>query len=73
MRKETSCGFSPAAVEATAPPLERDPRRVLADVLDGKVSAAAACSVYGVVLDLAVQAVDEEATKGVAGAFAWGE
>ena len=46
-------------------PLERDPRRVLADVLDGKVSADAACSVYGVVLDLAVQAVDEEATKGL--------
>ena len=46
-------------------PLEREPRRVLADVLDGKVSAAAACSVYGVVLDLAVQAVDEEATQGL--------
>ena len=47
------------------PPLEREPRRVLADVLDGKVSAVAARSVYGVVLDLAARAVDEEATTGL--------
>ena len=46
-------------------PLEREPRRVLADVLDGKVSAVAARSVYGVVLDLAARAVDEEATTGL--------
>ena len=44
-------------------PLEREPRRVLVDVLDGKVSAAAARSIYGVVLDLAAQAIDEVATK----------
>ena len=47
------------------PPLEREPRRVLADVLDGKVSAVAARSVYGVVLDIAARAVDEEATTGL--------
>ena len=46
-------------------PLEREPRRFLADVLDGKVSADAACSVYGVVLDIETQAVDEEATDGL--------
>lgn len=46
-------------------PLEREPRRVLADVLDGKVSAGAARSVYGVVVDLAARVVDEEATKGL--------
>ena len=44
-------------------PLEREPGWVLADVLDGKVSADAARSVYGVVLDLAARAVDEEATE----------
>ena len=44
-------------------PLEREAWRVLADVLDGKVSADAARSVYGVVLNLAAQAVDKEATK----------
>ena len=43
-------------------PLDREPRQVLADVLDGKVSADAARSAYAVVLDLAAQAVDEEAT-----------
>lgn len=32
-------------------PLERDPERVLADVLDGKVSAEAAAERYGVVVD----------------------
>ena len=45
--------------------LGREPRRVLADVLDGKVSAAAARSMHGVVLDVAAQAVDEETTKGL--------
>ena len=44
-------------------PLDRDPRRVLADVLDGKVSAGAARSIYGVVLDLDARMIDEEATK----------
>ena len=30
-------------------PPEREPRRILADVLDGKVSAAVVCSLYGAV------------------------
>jgi N-methylhydantoinase B len=37
-------GFGPA--------LERDPQRVLDDVLDGKVSVERARSVYGVVVDV---------------------
>lgn len=42
--------------------LERDPARVLGDVLDGKVSAAAAAEVYGVVIDRAARRVDIGAT-----------
>jgi N-methylhydantoinase B len=42
-------------------PLERDPERVLADVLDGKVSVKAAAERYGVVL--ADGKVDAAATK----------
>ena len=42
-------------------PLERDPQRVLADVVDGKVSAAAAAREYGVVL--ADGLVDEGGTR----------
>ena len=34
-------------------------------MLDGKVSADAARSVYGVVLDIAARTVDEEATEGL--------
>lgn len=41
-------------------PLDRDPQLVLADVLDGKVSAAAAAGSYGVVI--AGRGVDAEAT-----------
>jgi N-methylhydantoinase B len=43
-------------------PLERDPELVLADVLDGKVSAGAAADEYGVVLG-PDRAVDHDATK----------
>ena len=50
-------------MEATAPPWNASPDGSWVDVLDGKVSAAAARSIYGVVLDLAAQAIDEVATK----------
>jgi N-methylhydantoinase B len=44
------------------PALERDPRAVLRDVIDGKVSPGRARDVYGVVLDLERRTVDEAAT-----------
>jgi N-methylhydantoinase B len=44
-------------------PLERDPGAVLADVLDGKVSAARAITEYGVALTPDGTAVDEVRTK----------
>ena len=43
-------------------PLERDPEAVLADVLDGKVTAEAARELYGVALDERTLAVDEALT-----------
>jgi N-methylhydantoinase B len=43
-------------------PLERDPERVLADVLDEVVSPAAAKEAYGVVLSADGRAVDADAT-----------
>ena len=43
--------------------VEREPARVLDDVLDGKVSRAAAASSYGVVLLEGEDAVDVDATK----------
>src|SRR5262245_5516319 len=43
-------------------PFERSPAAVLADVLDGYVTADEARVDYGVAIDLAGQAVDEEAT-----------
>ena len=43
-------------------PLDRDPRAVLEDVLDGKVTVAAARDLYGVELALDPPAVDEEGT-----------
>ena len=43
------------------PSFERDPRAVLDDVLDGRVSREAAAAVYGVVL--LGDAVDEAATR----------
>jgi N-methylhydantoinase B len=45
------------------PALERDPERVLADVLEGYVSAEAAEREYGVVLTDGGDAVDEAATR----------
>jgi N-methylhydantoinase B len=44
-------------------PLERDPAAVLADVLDGKITAGIAHEGYGVVLTADGAAVDEVATK----------
>jgi N-methylhydantoinase B len=46
-------------------PLERDPDRVLADVLDGKVSAEAARAAYGVVLTPDGRGVDHDSTKSI--------
>jgi len=43
-------------------PLERDPQRVLRDVLNELVSAASARDDYGVVLDASGSAVDEAST-----------
>jgi N-methylhydantoinase B len=44
-------------------PLDREPERVLADVLDGKVSRDVARDTYGVALHAGGDAVDEVATK----------
>jgi N-methylhydantoinase B len=49
------------------PPYERDPRLVLADVRDGKVSAARAREVYGVAVDSATWTVDEAETARLRG------
>ena len=43
-------------------PLEREPQLVCEDVVDGKVTANAAASEYGVVLDAQCKKVDEPAT-----------
>ena len=45
------------------PVLERDPQRVLDDVLDGKISVERARSVYGVVVDVAREQIDVSATQ----------
>ena len=44
-------------------PLDRDPAAVLADLLDGKVSAEVATTEYGVALTPDGTAVDEVKTK----------
>ena len=46
-----------AAAAATAPPTERDPERVLRDVLEGKVSAERARDVYGVAVENGLRGV----------------
>ena len=43
-------------------PLERDPQRVLDDVLDGRVSPGQAADLYGVIVDEASETVDSPAT-----------
>ncbi len=44
-------------------PLERDPKAVLRDVINGLVSKESAKQDYGVVIDQGVEDVDWEATK----------
>jgi N-methylhydantoinase B len=44
-------------------PLDRDPTRVLADVIQGYVSLERAALDYGVVIDLAKKQIDEAATR----------
>ena len=44
------------------PACERDPERVLADVVDGKVTPERARQVYGVLVDVEKRQVDDEAT-----------
>ena len=45
------------------PPHERDPELVLRDVIEGKVSAERARSVYGVAIDVAERRVEEPETR----------
>ena len=45
-------------------PRERDPKLVLADVLDGKVSVTRAREVYGVVVDVERGCVDSKGERG---------
>ena len=47
----------------TGSPFEREPARVLDDVLDGKVSVAAARDLYGVVVSADPPGVDDAATR----------
>ena len=49
------------------PALERDPDRVLADVINGKVSVSRARDAYGVIIDLERREVDREATARLRG------
>jgi N-methylhydantoinase B len=51
-------------------PIEREPDRVLADYLDGKVSIEAARNDYAVVIDEASQTVDLQRTRALRGARA---
>jgi hypothetical protein len=61
MRKATcSCTTSPG--RAAGRSLERDPARVLRDVLNEPVGVDSARDDYGAVVDLGAQAVDEAAT-----------
>ena len=44
------------------PPVEREPARVLRDVLEGKVSPERARDLYRVAVDLETRELDEQAT-----------
>jgi len=46
-------------------PLERDPKRVLRDAIDGYVSLEMAREEYGVIIDEATMKVDGQATEGL--------
>ena len=45
-------------------PLDRDPERVLQDVVDGKISSQSAREEYGVIFDEGTQTIDLNATVG---------
>ncbi len=62
LRKGERLLYQPAGAGGYGDPLERDPERVLNDVLDGYVSAGAARDTYGVVLDSGGMLVDPAAT-----------
>jgi N-methylhydantoinase B len=46
-------------------PLDRDPQRVLEDVIDEKLDSERAMRCYGVVIDPARQSIDQQATNGL--------
>ena len=52
------------------PPLEREPERVLRDVVEEKITPAHAREAYGVVVDGAGRAVDRDATEALRAAKA---
>jgi N-methylhydantoinase B len=56
LRLHTACGGG------YGDPLEREPSRVLTDLLDERISLAHAADVYGVVIDADTLAVDDDAT-----------
>jgi N-methylhydantoinase B len=53
----------PAGGGGYGDPLEREPERVLRDVMDGYVSEKAARDLYGVLIDTETWTVDVTATK----------
>jgi N-methylhydantoinase B len=52
-------------------PFDREPQRVLADVLGGFVSAQSARDEYGVIIDVAAETVDLAATEAHRSAHRW--
>ena len=59
--------FTPAGGGGYGDPLERDPKRVLEDVLDDYVSIKGAREDYGVVINPETLEIDHEATKKLKG------
>jgi N-methylhydantoinase B len=55
--------LAPKAPKIYGDPFDRDPARVLDDVIDGKVSSAAACDDYGVVLEDGAIGIDRTGTE----------
>lgn len=62
LRASDVISWRTAGAGGSSDPLERDPRAVLEDVLDGFVSLAAAAESYGVVLTASPLRLDEAAT-----------
>ena len=62
LRAEDVISWRTAGAGGSSDPLERDPRAVLDDVLDGFISLAAAAESYGVVLTGSPPRLDEKAT-----------